>query len=226
MNERDPMTFPFPAEWLAGYVDGELTPTERDQVESFLNAHPEVRAELEVQSHFSPANEEFVRRIAPPELTEVAWTRIYANLEMALDIANPPKSAIHPSRKVSGWKSLATVAALTVSLAVLFLLTLPPSLVPVEQGVVRFPGLDEEIQVATADEVEIYSLDESAASGLVVGRHPLSVTPFVLASFDEIDLRGVEPDSQGEYPELQMTPHGAGNPMIWARLEYPPVKDR
>jgi anti-sigma factor RsiW len=226
MNEPDPMPCPFPPEWLAGYVDGELAPEERARVEAFLAEHPEGRAELELQSFFAAGNEEFIRRIAPPEVSDRAWARVFANVEMELDVGTPPASAIQPSRPSSGWGSLATVAALTVTLAGFLLLTIPTPLVPVRQGVAHGPVLDEVLSVATADEVEIYSIDESAASGLVVGRHPLSVTPFVLASFEEVDLRGVEPDSQGEYPEVQMTPHGASNPMIWAKLAFPASKER
>jgi anti-sigma factor RsiW len=220
MSEFDPKSFPFPPEWLAGHADGELAPEEAAQVERFLAEHPEFLRELHQQVEMSFRSEEPSRRIAPPIVSESGWTRVFVGIEMGLE----PPSTIQPSIPSRGRATLAALAGLVV-LASLLLLLLPTPRVTVRETVVRDAIFDEPIRLASNDEIRIVSLDETAADGLVVGHHPLSLNPLVLASFDEVDLHGIGPDGLGEYPELQMTPHGASTPMIWARADLRVAKE-
>jgi anti-sigma factor RsiW len=213
MKEFEPNFDAFPIEWLAGYIDGELDTQQTAIIESWLADHPEALEKLRTQQSLSIKSDEFARQVAPILPSESAWAKVFANIEVALD--KPTTSPTQPKSNNTWW--LASALALITTAASIFLVwTLPSNLVPVHSETVQTDGLMEPIQLASADEVEILSLDESAASGLVVGRHPLDTYPLVLVSFEDFDLHGVEPDDAGEFPELQMTPHGARSPMIWA----------
>ena len=208
-------------ELLAGYLDGELNSEERACVDHWLRSHPEAQEKLISQRLLSPQNEEFWRQVSPPTPSEASWAKVFAGIELGLDSPIPSRGSTEPVREKSRWKFPAAFALFSVTLAsVFFLLIMPTSLLPVRSDTARTSAfLAEPIELASANEVQILSLDESAFSGLVIGEHPLTHSPLVLASFEEVDLHGIEPDLEGEFPELQMTPHGTTSPMIWAKVD-------
>ncbi len=79
---------------------------------------------------------------------------------------------------------------------------------------------DSPFDIVTNSDVEILSFTDNAWMGVVIGDHPFDI-PINLASFDDVDVREIEPDNNGDFPELQLTAHGVDTPMILARLELP-----
>ncbi len=75
---------------------------------------------------------------------------------------------------------------------------------------------DAVFKVATADDVEIIQLPEEASDLIVVGRHPMSDTPLVLASTADVDIFNLGPDDQGRMPSVELIA-GPNTPMVVAQ---------
>src|SRR5262245_54407800 len=84
---------PFP-ELLAAYADGELDAAARAQVEAWLAAHPEARAELEAQRRLSRRNQKLWHASAGPSPSEASWARVLNRVQSAL--RTPPAAAARP----------------------------------------------------------------------------------------------------------------------------------
>jgi hypothetical protein len=113
----------------------------------------------------------------------------------------------------AGAAILSTAAAI-----VIMVLAIDHRVVPERPPVVVVPednDAESVYRVASADDVVIISMPESAGSMLVVGEHPLRGVELKPANFDDVDLRQIGPDARGEFPELHMTPNGVSAPMVW-----------
>ena len=69
---------------LAGYVDGELTPQERAEVEQALAEHPELRQELEEFRRLKEVTGMMRYADLPDEVWERYWESLYRKLERGL----------------------------------------------------------------------------------------------------------------------------------------------
>ena len=209
MTTSDPDDLP--PEFLAAYADGELGPRDRARVEQWLADHPEARELLDDQESLGPRNVEFWQAASPPMPSAREWAAALRGIRDG--------SRVPASRRWAPWVGSLALAATAAT--VLFLLPAAPggpgpeSELPAVHPVAAEAD-DEPVAMASADEVHIVSLPESAAHLLVVGEHPLRDNLVVLARADEIEFFGVNTDPYGRFPEmpLEMTPDDA--PMIWA----------
>lgn len=199
---NDPMRDHLPPEWLAAYADGELTPSERDRVENWLADHPEARELLDAQESLGPRNRDFWQAVEPPAPSPAQWSRV-RNAVTATTL-------VRPSRPWLRWFGAAGLLATAASL---FILSLPEQVTP--DPIPENPSV-EPIVMATADDVEIISLPESAANALVVGEHPLSGSSMSLARFGEVQFYGIGSDIAGRFPEMPNDGNNEEIPIVWA----------
>ena len=198
MSAHDPAARDdLPAELLAAYVDGELTPAECRRVETWLADHPEARADVEAQRRLARLFEE----AAPPPPGPVQWADALARVERGLAVPQ----ALPAGRR----RAVVTAAALVAAAAVLLALALrdPPAR-PVRPDV-EPPATEEPWPVASADEVEVLSMDDRDRGTLVVGEPPVNV-PVELVTAQEVQVNKLEPDEQGRVGRL----YGNGSPMV------------
>jgi hypothetical protein len=205
----------FPLEWLAAYADGELTSSERARVERWLSDNPEARELLETQESLGPDNTEFWRAARPAEPSPDQWSTANDEIGGAIPVS--------PRTNWTGW--LGTIGLVAMAASLLLLLPGPDHRCPNMDGVPEAPCEpapsfdDEPFPIASADDVRILSLPESAANLLVAGDHPLRDSMFLLARFGEIEFHGIGSDLAGRFPEMPNDPKTEEIPMIWAPRE-------
>jgi anti-sigma-K factor RskA len=171
-------------EQLAAYVDGELDPADRAEVDAWLAQHPESAAEVEALRSLA----RLWQSAAPPEPSETRWARALAGIEAGLSAATSVVSARRRQR-LWGLVALATAAAAVV-LAVL--LSRPAPVVP--------PGEETEpLPVVSADDVEIISMHTADARALVIGAPPMGDS-FDLLGPGEASVEDVKGDMEGMDP--------------------------
>jgi hypothetical protein len=205
---NDPTRDHLPPEWLAAYADGELTPAERDRVENWLADHPEAREILESQDSLGPRNREFWQAVEPPSPSAAQWSRV----RNAIAAASP----VRPSRPWLRWFGAAGLLATAASLLLLSLPDRASVETPVNPENPPSVVADEPIAMASADDVQIISLPESAAKLLVVGEHPLNGSSMALARFGEVQFYGIGSDLVGRFPEMPNDPNSEEIPIVWA----------
>ncbi len=207
-------------EQLAAYADGELDGRPecaalRQHIEAWLAHHPEADAEVEAQRRLA----QLWQASSPPEPSEAAWNDVLAQLEQhaATRPAAPARLGLFGKRALAAGVVAASAAAVWLTLAWLK----PPAGGEVaRQGPPRpevrpqpvpprpAPRDVEPFPVATADEVEILSIQGADTGTLVVGEPPVR-GPLVLVAQGEVEVTRAE-------PEVRMG--SAGPPMIWAPL--------
>jgi anti-sigma factor RsiW len=208
MTTSDPDDLP--PEFLAAYTDGELGPCDSARVERWLADHPEARELVEEQEALGPRNADFWRAVSPPQPPRRAWDETLALIR--------ERTRRSVTRRWLPWVGSLALAATATAATLLFVLPPAPSVGP-ERPPIRGPVVETTVEpfaMASADEVQIISLPESAARMLVVGEHPLRDALVVLARADEIEFFGVNTDPDGRFPEMpaEIAPEDA--PMIWA----------
>lgn len=159
----------------------------------------------------------------PPEPGRAAWAETLHRIHAALPPAAPvPARTAPPRRRLGrGWimtaAGLVAAAALVVSAVGVFLgrhgLAGPDGPDQTRSSVT--PG-DAPLEVATAEDVEIISIDGRDQDVLVVGRGPLP-EPLVLASPDDFRLDAVEPNGDGRIVVLPVVAD-VQTPMILAPM--------
>jgi hypothetical protein len=173
-------------ETLAGYVDGELTPSERLAVETWLADHPEARADVEGQRRLERA----WQSTRPSEPDAGTWVAALEGIKARLPATPFPPHRRLPLRWLVGLA--ATVAA---AIALYLANRTPPDVFP----------------AASAEDVEITSLSDTDADDvLLVGFAPVS-EPMLLASEGEITLDELKPEP-GMHPRYYEDP--GAPPMI------------
>jgi hypothetical protein len=204
------------AELLAAYADGELDGDDflalRRRVEGWLARHPEAAAELESLRRLR----HLWRLAAPADPGEVAWAAVSSGIQDRLARAGAGRGPWRRWVRVLAWGAAAAI------LAWLALALLPgrPDDRPLAQnqngtGTQAVPD-DDPFPVATADEVEILSVQGADTGSLVVGNLPVD-GELVLAAPGDVTLRSVRPAARDNMvPDVVL--QGAGAPMIWARI--------
>jgi len=200
-----------PPEWLAAYADGELTPRERARVENWLAENPEAREILEGQESLSPANADYWRAAQPPAPSAPHWNKTLQNIDNAI----PPR----PHRPWAKWLGAIGTLATAASIAGAIVILDRPTIESKSHG--PRPDWTDSVaeapyEMATAEDVRIISLPESAANMLVVGEHPLRGVSMNMARFGEVEFLGIGSDLAGKFPEIPTDSATEEIPMIWA----------
>jgi hypothetical protein len=164
---------------------------------------------------FETAADEFLTRLwcatTPAEPDEAAWSETLARVRGSLSIPVPERT---PRQHRFGYTWLMTAAGLAVAAA---LLVAAVGLL-VSRSLLRPDPVNpnESLEVASAEDVEIVSIDGRDQDLLVVGRAPLR-EPLVLAAPDDVRLNAVEPDGEGRFIVLPVVADVEA-PMIVAAL--------
>lgn len=191
-------------EELVAYVDGQLDPARRKDVETWLRDHPQAAAEIEGQNGLAG----LWQATTAAEPDEARWANLLERVECAYARF---RSAQSPSRRI-----LPIVAAGLAAGLLLALWT------PHRPGPIHPPAAGEPLVVVSPDEVEIVSLRAADRDTLVVGVPPVT-GPLVLASLDDVELEAVEPDTDGMIPDFHRDEQSA-TPMIVAPLDPVPAE--
>ncbi|MSR52261.1 MAG: hypothetical protein EXS09_03100 [Gemmataceae bacterium] len=206
----------FSPELLAAYADGELSAEECLRVERWLAENPEARESLEVQEAMAPGNVELWGLVSPPAPSAAEWISTRDGIGSQLRLAQRVRLA--------GWAG--TLGLLTT--AAILILVLPG---PQHNGTDpelrhEFPGPppsgssdDEPYPMASASDVLIISLPESAAGLLVVGEHPLTDSFLSFAKLSDVQFHGIGSDLAGRFPEVMSKATEDVLPMLWAPRE-------
>jgi hypothetical protein len=187
----DDNTNPTP-ETLAAYLDGELTPSERNTMERRLSSRPDLCDELDAHRRLSRV----WQTTHPSEPDDQAWGATMAGISNRL----PVLAAKHPRRRFPlGW--FAGIAAAAAVIALIWILAGKPRLPdptspqPEIETVETFPA-------ASPDDVDITSLWGAGDELVLVGRPPLDA-PMELAGPGDvvIDEKSPVKDTNIEFHE-------------------------
>ena len=171
---------------LVALVDGRLDAIRTRQIELWLAVHPDDAAVVEEHRQVLCQ----VRDLAPPQPSESDWDQVWGRIDEALPAS--PETPARPRRRV-----LAVVAGI----AALLLLTIPSHVSrPRPQGSVESTAAAP-ILLASADEVEIVSIDGADLGALLVGEPPLR-RPLELAAVGDVELNFAEAGEQGWIPAM------------------------
>lgn len=184
---------------LIAFVDGRLDPPAHRRIELWLAANPDIAAVLDEHRLVMEA----ARATAAPEPTEADWAKTLARIEAALPA---PRAGAPWSRRLQRVMVQAAAAA-----AAVLLLAMPGdrALKPAPGPATAHAVLP--IPVASAEEVEIVSIEAADLWALVVGHPPLR-GPLVLAVAGDVELHHAESGDAGWVPAM---PDGEGDtPMI------------
>jgi anti-sigma factor RsiW len=194
------------AEQLAAYADGELNAGAARAVEEWLAVHPEDRAEVDTQRRLA----RLWQTTQAPDPGAGAWATLRGRIDTGLAAARDGKARPRPwSVRLFLGLALPLVGAASIFLALLLNPQgpnpVPPNGAP--SGPVRpFP-------VASAEDVEIISINAADLSALVVGQPPVT-RPLVLASAGDVTIHAAGDDVEIIRP--QENPEGPSAPWIWA----------
>jgi hypothetical protein len=210
-------------EQFAAYADGELDGHPalerlRGRIEAWLARHPDAAAEVEAQRRLA----QLWQDTTPVEPSEAAWGGV---LERLGSLPRTPPAG--PGRRGVGRLALWAGALLAASAAAVWLalaLSSPgpgrpaappanPQPDPQERAAKPQPAPEvlEPFPVATADEVEILSIQGDDMETVLVGEPPVR-GPLVMADPGEVELKRAK-------PQVRM---GEGPPMFWVE----PNKER
>ena len=184
-------------EWLAAYLDGELDSEARKKVEDWLKQDPAARADLEGQYHLMIQWED----TAPPQPAPEAWSALLSKLEKT-----PPQTS------KPWWQSPGWVASILTMTAAAFWLTL--ILTGAQNEISDKDDIQEMVPfaVATADEIEVLSVEGADHPALAVGEMPFR-GPLELLQPGEMTVTSIPPD-----PRDITIRQGPDTPMFWANL--------
>src|SRR5262245_262593 len=198
-----------PEENLTAFVDGELEAPERREVEAWLAQHPEAAAEVDAQRQLA----QLCRATQPASPSEAAWVEVLEKIDTALSTAPAPAPETRPAARTRtrslwvGWLLRLTAAAAAVWLLVILEPFPWPGPAPGDRA--------EPFPVASAEDVDIVSMNPDDAGTLVVGEPPLR-DPLDLATGEEVVIHSVQPDVDGMVPQVWGQGETAAVPMIVA----------
>jgi hypothetical protein len=200
----DDNTNPTP-ETLAAYLDGELTPSERNSVERRLAVNPDLRDELDAHRRLNL----LWQKTRPSEPDDQAWAATIAGIS---DRLSAP--AVKQPHRRFPFRWFVGIAAAAAALAAIWVVSgkqrIPDPVNP-QPPVER---VENPLPAASADDVVITSLWGAGDELLVVGRPPLA-TPMELAGPGDVVLNerapvpGADmqfPDEPGASPMIIMQP--------------------
>jgi anti-sigma factor RsiW len=195
------------ADLLAAYVDGELDAAGRARVEAWLSRHADAAAEIEG-----------LRRLArlwqasrAPDPGDKAWADTLSGIDQGLPrgpwTQRPARPGAGFMRRLVGIGGAAAAALLLLALIPL--------------GGTRRADLivdsEEPYPVASAEDVEIISLEAADLGALVVGELPMR-EPVVAAAPSDVRVRSVLPDKDGMMPTVRIALDDSAVPIIVAPI--------
>jgi hypothetical protein len=178
---------PSPEEWTA-YLDGELTPEQRERFEAWLAERPEAAAEADGCRRLLP----LWQSAAPPEPSPEAWGATWDRIAGALP-------APGPGRGWGGGRPFRVFLGMAAAAAVLGGVLLARPFGPAPAGVVvgeLDDALNQPLPVASAVEVNILSVRPDDADAVVA--QPPVFGSFDVVSADDVKLEGAEPAQPGD----------------------------
>ncbi|HSI32230.1 MAG TPA: zf-HC2 domain-containing protein, partial [Tepidisphaeraceae bacterium] len=139
---------------LAAYIDGDLSDTERAEIERHLDAHPQHRALIaELMGH-----RELVRTLpraaAPADMNEA----LTGHLERSALLDGETESSPAVAGRIHRWPQIAAVAAvvlLALSLGIVVYYVLPPAGQPSNNLAINDPGADKRAKDGKSAEKEL-----------------------------------------------------------------------
>jgi anti-sigma factor RsiW len=222
---KDPELSHLGRDWqqlLAAYADGELSSADRAVVDGWLQAHPDLVAELDAQRQFSSANQSVWKAVAPDLPDDARWNAVIRNVKAGVGII--PAEQNHSGSRLAklrrGWPLLlavpmiAAAAAIVVALAPLWR---PPTTLPIKGPE---ENADSVFSVASQQDVEIISVRPADWQHVVVGESPLGEKVTFVSAAD-VYVHGLQPDWDGMTPRVQSGAN-SGMPMIIAPLSREP----
>jgi hypothetical protein len=209
-RQTKPLIAPSPEE-LAAYADGELDPAARVRVQDWLCDHPEAAGAVDATRRLQRA----WRATTPDDPGEAAWGRVLGQIETRVAAERSR------SKRVLG-RIARIVLPLAGAAAVLFALTLHR---PVTPPAVVQPEPIDVLPVASAEDIEIISMDDADRTALVVGKPPLW-EPMVLVSPGDTSEIHVQPDTDGMRPTVTRPVDGLATTIIVAPLAATPADEK
>jgi hypothetical protein len=182
---------------LAAYADGELDPRQQAAVETQLALDREARNEMAGQRAVTDA----LRNASIPEPDESRWNDSLAIIRLQLE-----KERTRRRGQIRGWWVGIGTAAAVLAFALVLRYTQRTNPVPETSPAL----LNGPLELVSADDVVITSIDDDAREAVVVGDMPVR-DPLVLADHGEIRIDQMLPE-QGM--QTQYSQEGAKNPMI------------
>jgi anti-sigma factor RsiW len=195
-------------ELLAGYADGELSPSDRAIVEAHLAAHPHAQAQLKVQKHFSPQNTALWHRGAPSPVSESEWSRVFNRIYQRIQPADKPSYRV-PVR--NNWKRMLVGMS---ALAAALLLAVALNYQPVDSSKTNPYVASNTIDawpVALADDVDIISL-QGDETMIVIGLPPLA-GPLEMTTYGDVVLESIISDADGQPTKINIAGTDPHKPM-------------
>jgi hypothetical protein len=190
-------------EWLAAYLDGELDWNAKKQVEDWLEHDPVARADLEDQRQI----QRLLAETTPWEPEPAAWSECLKKLEQG------PRPVSKPWRfgSASGWVAAILAMGMTAAVIAWALNSFQDKANQLAQN------SEEEaaFAVATADEIEILSVEGADHPSLAVGEMPVR-GPLELLAPGEFTVTSVQPAAGDNMTPV--VPQGPDTPMIWAPI--------
>jgi hypothetical protein len=195
-------------EQLAAYADGELDWSSRAQVQAWLLVHPEAAAEVESLRELA----QLCRATVPAEPDAAAWASSLDNIE------RQAAGQRQHRRRALGLvaRLIRAIVPLAGAAAVLFVLWLHQ---PGQRDMPPGTEQPEPFPVASADDVDIISMDDADRQTLVVGKPPLS-EPIVLVGPGDMTDIDIKPDQDGMVPTRARLADGGSTVMLVAPLGW------
>ncbi len=181
---------------------------ESENTDQRLPAHPSPE-----QTVRDPLDE-LLRQTTPSEPEDVVWRALLARIEQG--VSAPPPRQRWRGPLLGGMAAAGLLLALLVGWRMLSQRTAPrePSPLAVSPHTETF----EPLEVLSANEVVIISIDGADTPALVVGEPPVENT-LVLADPGDVRVERVVPHADGARPDLHQAEHGT--PMIVSPLLPP-----
>jgi anti-sigma factor RsiW len=171
-------------EILAGYLDGELDPKARQEVDAWLAVHAEAAAEVEAQRQLLA----LWRSAAAPEPAAAEWHAVLARVEAAVPGVKParPRGQRRAVRRL-------VLAGAGLAAALVLVFALPRSPAPNDET----PLEAEPFAVVAPDDVEIVRIHADDRTSLVVGRPPLEEGTVEWVARGDVEVQKIAPDTDG-----------------------------
>lgn len=224
-----------PEEQLMAWFDGELSPQEQEQVKHWLEQHPEAEQQLEEYHQLQDIWDANPINDPSPK----SWDRVWHNVESAIEEKHRPDHP--NKKDYSGWMILGALTTVAASVLIMLNLNQTSrqgivqnspepfimasfddvtidAMNPEDASAIVTGQMPEgtihdltELVIATADEIEINSIDDYDMNSLVVGTPPIE-GPLVLASEQDVNLDHVEPYDDGMMSNVYVS--NEGTPMM------------
>jgi hypothetical protein len=207
-----------PIEYLAAFLDDELSAGDREMVQAWLDRHPEDAAL--VQAHRDLIR--LWRDTAPTMPSEKVWNEVLGRIAaqgLKIDAPAPRSLESRLGRRIRIGILVAAAAA------VLILALFPPRKQQRPSGADdSVPELGGELAIVGPKDIDLVSLEE-ADSRLLVGVDPLVQEPLDLVAMGDVTNVKISADREGFKAQDHTNPGSSGVPMIIAPIRDSETKD-